>query len=31
MLPLGYRDVENDWLMKLPKARRNKEKLFILQ
>jgi len=31
MLPLGYRDVENDWLAKLPKVRREKEKLFIVQ
>ncbi len=31
MLPLGYRDAENDWLVKLPKVRRKKEKLFILQ
>lgn len=31
MLPLGFRDAENDWLAKLPKVRREKEKLFILQ
>ena len=31
MLPLGYRDEENDWLVRLPKVRRDKEKLFILQ
>jgi nitroreductase / dihydropteridine reductase len=31
LLPLGYRDVENDWLVNLPKVRRQKEKLFILQ
>lgn len=31
LLPLGYRDAENDWLAKLPKVRREKEKLFILQ
>ncbi|MBC5774695.1 nitroreductase family protein [Pontibacter sp. KCTC 32443] len=31
LLPLGYRDAENDWLAKLPKVRRQKEKLFILQ
>lgn len=31
MLPLGFRDVENDWLVKLPKVRREKEKLFILE
>lgn len=30
-LPLGYRDAENDWLVKLPKVRREKEKLFIHQ
>lgn len=29
ILPLGYRDAENDWLAKLPKVRREKEKLFI--
>jgi nitroreductase len=29
LLPLGYRDNENDWLAKLPKVRRQKEKLFI--
>jgi nitroreductase/dihydropteridine reductase len=29
LLPLGFRDVENDWLAKLPKVRRQKEKLFI--
>ncbi|GAB3528656.1 NAD(P)H-dependent oxidoreductase [Pontibacter brevis] len=31
LMPLGYRDTENDWLAKLPKVRRQKEKLFILQ
>lgn len=31
LLPLGYRDAENDWLVNLPKVRREKEKLFILQ
>lgn len=31
MLPLGYRDAENDWLANLPKVRRQKEKLFIEQ
>lgn len=31
LLPLGYRDAEGDWLAKLPKVRREKEKLFILQ
>lgn len=31
LLPLGYRDAENDWLAKLPKVRRNKEKLFLTQ
>lgn len=31
MLPLGYRDAANDWLAKLPKVRREKEKLFIHQ
>lgn len=31
LLPLGYRDAENDWLAKLPKVRREKEKLFIHQ
>lgn len=31
LLPLGYRDAENDWLAKLPKVRREKEKLFIYQ
>jgi nitroreductase len=31
LLPLGYRDVQNDWLANLPKVRRQKEKLFIMQ
>lgn len=31
MLPLGFRDAENDWLVNLPKVRREKEKLFIQQ
>ncbi len=31
LLPLGYRDAENDWLAKLPKVRRVKEKLFITE
>jgi nitroreductase/dihydropteridine reductase len=31
LLPLGYRDVANDWLASLPKVRRQKEKLFIVQ
>ena len=30
LLPLGYRDAENDWLAKFPKVRRQKENLFIL-
>jgi nitroreductase len=30
LLPLGYRDTENDWLVKFPKVRRQKEDLFIL-
>lgn len=29
LLPLGYRDNENDWLASLPKVRRPKNKLFI--
>lgn len=31
LLPLGYRDTENDWLANLPKVRRQKEKLFIMR
>ncbi|WMJ74296.1 nitroreductase family protein [Cytophagaceae bacterium ABcell3] len=30
LLPLGYRDAENDWLANLPKVRRAKDKLFNL-
>ena len=30
LLPLGYRDSENDWLAKFPKVRRQKENLFII-
>ncbi|MDQ3292283.1 MAG: nitroreductase family protein [Bacteroidota bacterium] len=29
LLPLGYRDEENDWLASQKKVRRNKEKLFL--
>lgn len=31
LLPLGYREKEKDWLVNLPKVRREKEKLFIIQ
>lgn len=31
LLPLGYRDAENDWLATSPKVRREKEKLFLVQ
>jgi len=31
LLPLGYRDTENDWLAKSPKVRREKEKLFLIR
>lgn len=31
LLPLGYRDTEKDWLANLPKVRRQREKLFIMQ
>ncbi|WP_224995818.1 NAD(P)H-dependent oxidoreductase [Cesiribacter sp. SM1] len=31
LLPLGYRDADQDWLAKLPKVRREKDKLFIQQ
>lgn len=31
LLPVGYRDVDNDWLARLPKVRRQREKLFIEQ
>ncbi|WP_121353063.1 nitroreductase family protein [Flavisolibacter nicotianae] len=30
LLPLGYRDEENDWLAKSPKVRREKDKLFVI-
>lgn len=30
LMPLGYRDAENDWLVHLPKVRRQKEK-FVLE
>lgn len=29
MLPIGYRDEENDWLANLPKVRKGREKLLI--
>ena len=29
IMPLGYRDVEQDWLAALPKVRMSKENLFI--
>ena len=29
IMPLGYRDNETDWLVKFPKVRRDKNKLFI--
>ncbi len=29
MLPLGYRDTDNDWLAPLPKVRRDKSKFFV--
>lgn len=29
ILPVGYRDAENDWNAALPKVRREKEKLFL--
>lgn len=29
LLPIGYRDAENDWLAPLAKVRKDKEKLFI--
>lgn len=28
MLPIGYRDVEKDWLVNLPKVRKSKEDLL---
>lgn len=31
LLPLGYRDAEKDWLANLPKVRREKDKLFIIE
>ncbi|AHM60130.1 nitroreductase [Flammeovirgaceae bacterium 311] len=31
LLPLGYRNADEDWLAKLPKVRREKDKLFIQQ
>lgn len=31
LLPLGYRDAEKDWLVNLPRVRREKDKLFIHQ
>ena len=31
LLPLGFRDADNDWLANLPKVRREKEKLFITE
>ena len=31
LLPLGYREKEKDWLVNLPKVRREKEKFFITQ
>lgn len=31
LLPLGYRDTENDWLATSPKVRREKEKLFLIR
>lgn len=30
LLPLGYRDTENDWLVNFPKVRRQKDNLFII-
>jgi nitroreductase len=30
MLPLGYRDMENDWLVNLPKVRKSKEDLLTI-
>ena len=29
IMPLGYRDVANDYLVNLPKVRREKEKMFV--
>lgn len=31
LLPLGYREIEKDWLVNLPKVRREKEKFFITE
>ena len=31
LLPLGYREKEKDWLVNLPKVRREKEKFFITE
>jgi nitroreductase len=31
LLPLGYREKEKDWLVHLPKVRREREKLFITE
>jgi len=31
LLPLGYREKEKDWLVNLPKVRREREKLFITE
>jgi nitroreductase/dihydropteridine reductase len=31
LLPLGYREKDKDWLVNLPKVRREKEKLFITE
>lgn len=31
LLPLGYRDAENDWLANVPKVRRSTEDLFVMQ
>jgi nitroreductase len=30
MLPLGYRDDKNDWLVNLPKVRKSKEDLVTV-
>lgn len=30
LLPLGYRDTENDWLATSPKVRKEKDKLFLI-
>jgi nitroreductase / dihydropteridine reductase len=31
LMPLGYRDIANDWLATLPKVRREKNKLFLVK